>query len=82
MKLFTDKRLKQNCFSIKERVSKEHACAAEFLHSEEGNTDITEVIVIDEIARCKVCKEHGANGKSFCKCRIVLQELPAEQTKS
>ena len=81
-KLFTDKSLKQNCFSIKEHVSEEHACTAEFLHSEEGNTDFTEVIVIDEMTRCKVCKERGANGKSCCTCRIILQELPAEQTQS
>ena len=81
-KLFTDKSLKQNSFSIKEHVSEEHACTAEFLHSEEGNTDITEVVVIDEMTRCKFCNEHNANGKSFCKCQIVLQELPAEQTKS
>ena len=43
------------------------------LYSREGNTDITELMVIDETTQCDEC-EHNAKGKSFCTCGVTLQE--------
>ena len=28
------------------------------LHSKQGNTDITDLVVVDEVTQCEVCKEH------------------------
>ena len=52
------------------------------LCSKQGNTHITEVVVIDEMAQCEVCEEHNAKGKSFCKCGSMLQELSADKTET
>ena len=35
------------------------------LQSKEGNTDISEPVVIDETAQCEKCKEHNAKRKVF-----------------
>ena len=34
-------------------------------HSEQGNTDLTELIVIDAMSTCKVGKEHNEKRKPF-----------------
>ena len=35
------------------------------LSSEQGNTDFTVLVVIDETTQCGKCKEHNAKGKPF-----------------
>ena len=35
------------------------------LYSKPGNTDITELVVIDVTTQCEKCKEHNAKGNSF-----------------
>ena len=46
-------------------VTKKDKRTAE-LYSEQGNTDFTEVTVIDEITQCENYKEHIAKGRYFC----------------
>ena len=50
------------------------------LYSKQGSTDLTVLMVVDEMTQCKVCREHNAEGKSFCKCGSLLHELSAEKT--
>ena len=45
------------------------------LCSEQGNTDLSEIMAIDEMMQCKVCKTPNAKGKSFCTRGVTLQEL-------
>ena len=35
------------------------------LYSEQGNIDITEIVVIDETMQCEKCQEHHAKRKCF-----------------
>ena len=35
------------------------------LHSKDGNTDTTELVVIDETTQCETCKTPNAKGKSL-----------------
>ena len=39
------------------------------VYSEQGNMDITELMVIDEMTQCEKCKEHNAKGMSFLHMR-------------
>ena len=48
-------------------------------YSEQGTTDLTEVMVIDEMTQCKVCIQHSAKRKSLCTCGAVLQELSGKR---
>ena len=52
------------------------------LYSLQGNIDITEVVVVDEMTQCKTCLEHNAKGKPFCACGLILQELSAGRTET
>ena len=52
------------------------------LYSKQGNTAITELVVLDELTQCNSCKEQFANGKSFLTCGLMLQELSAEKTET
>ena len=52
------------------------------LYSEQGNTDLKELMVIDETTQCKKCKEHSAKGKSFRTCGVILQEFSTEKTNT
>ena len=52
------------------------------LYSKQGNTDITELIVIGERTQCEIYEERNAKGTSFRTRRVILQELSAERTKS
>ena len=47
------------------------------VYCKHGNTDISELMVIDEIARSALCQEHNAKGMTFCKCGSFLPELHA-----
>ena len=48
------------------------------LYSEQGNTDITDLVVINKTAQCGNCKECNA----FCTCGVIVQELSAAHTKT
>ena len=52
------------------------------LYSKQGSTDLTELMVVDEMTQCQVCREHNAEGKSFCKRGPFLQELSSEKTET
>ena len=80
-KHLTEKSFKKNCFSIKKKGMEVNARTAE-LYSEQCNTDITELAVIDETTQCEKCKEHNAEGKSFCICGFILQASSAEKRKN
>ena len=36
------------------------------LYTEQGSTDLLELMVIDEMNQWKVCQRHNAKGRSFC----------------
>ena len=55
-KLLAEKSLKKNCFSVKKKIR----------NSEQRSTDLSELMVIDEMAQCRVCEEHNAIQKSLC----------------
>ena len=43
------------------------------LYSKQGNTDIKEHLIIDEMTQCEICDEHHARVESFCKCGQFCQ---------
>ena len=45
------------------------------LYSEQGNLDITELVVIDETTQCEKCQKHDAKGKCFF-AKVVQVILP------
>ena len=49
------------------------------LYRKQGNTDITELVVINEMSQCEACKEHNAKGKSFCTCGSIVPGMQAEK---
>ena len=52
------------------------------LYSEQGNTDISELMVIDEMTQCDISEEHYAKGKCPCRCGTILRELSAGTTET
>ena len=48
-----------------------NARTAEML-SEQGNSDLTELVVIGVTTQCEACEEHIAKGESFCTCGVIL----------
>ena len=76
-KHITEQSFKKNCNRIKERGTEVNTRTAE-LCSKQGNTDISELPVIDATTQCEKCKEPNAEGKSFCKYGVIVQELSAE----
>ena len=79
-KLLTENELENKQVQYQEKCTEVDGRTAE-LYSKQGNIDITEFVVIDEITQCKVCEEYNAKGKSFCTGGTILQELSAEKTK-
>ena len=65
LEVFEEKSLKQNCLSIKYKVREVNTSTAE-LYIEQGNTDLSDLMVINEMIQCKVCKD------SMQKEKIVL----------
>ena len=63
-----------------ERGTEENERTAE-LYSEQGKTDLIELMMIDETMQCAVCQEHNPKGWPFCKCASILSGLEAEKTK-
>ena len=43
---------------------------------------MSELMVIDRMIQCIVCKRHNAKGLSLCTCGVILQESSAEKTKT
>ena len=71
----------KNYYSKKKKSTEVDERTAE-LCSKQGNTDITELVVIDEMPQFKICKEHSTKGPTFCACGSILQELPAQKTET
>ena len=69
-----EKELEKTPLQSKEKGTEVDARAAE-LYSKPGNTDITELVVIDETTPCEECQEHNATRKSFCNCGSILQQF-------
>ena len=80
-KRLTEKNLKQNYFSNQDNGTDLGARTAE-LYSKQGNTDVTELVDIDETAQFEKCNKLSAKESSFCACGVILQELSAEQKKT
>ena len=68
---------KKELLQYLEKGTEEDECTAE-LYNKQGNTDITELVLIDEMTQCEACKEHNAKEKSFCTCEPIL---PGSQTE-
>ena len=47
------------------------------LYSKQGNCDITELVVTDEVTQCEICEEHMARRMCFCECGSILPEQPS-----
>ena len=45
------------------------------LYSKLGNTDFSELVVIDEMIQCTVCNDTISKGKSFCTCGAMRLEI-------
>ena len=52
------------------------------LCSDQGNSDVTELMVIDETTQCENCWEHSAHGMSFCTGGVILQEPSAQKANT
>ena len=59
----------KNYFSFKIKGTEEDERTTE-LYSKQGNTDITELVGIDEMTQSEICKEHNAKERSCCKVRV------------
>ena len=49
------------------------------LYTKHVNTDIIELVIIDETTHCEKSKDHNAKGKYFCKCGSILPGFEADQ---
>ena len=45
------------------------------LYSKQGNTDFTELTVLDVMTQCEACKEHNLKGKSSCTQKVLIIKL-------
>ena len=79
-KYLAEKSLKKKYFTI-QKIGTEVNTRTVELYSEQRNTDIIELAVLDETTQGERCKEHHAKGKSLCTCGVILPELSAEKTE-
>ena len=80
-KHLTEKSLKKiYLLQYQEKGSEVNARTAEW-HSAQGNADLSDLMVIDDLVQCKACKIHS-KWKVLLHMWSTLQELPAEESKT
>ena len=51
------------------------------LYSELGNSEITELLIIDQTMQCEMCRDRNGKGRPSRKCGSILPGLDAERKK-